>query len=103
MVGVWNPLSQPVIHKQVQGTSVGFPSRTSRTGLWPSSCSPQKSPWPFLESPVPEPRGGGEALRAHQVVGADPEAVVERADLESWEKELSRGGSPALRWLLSTS
>lgn len=99
MVGVWNPLSQPVLHKQVQGTSVGFPSRTSRTGLWPSSCSPQKSPWPFLESSIPEQRDGGEALRAQRSrLYAQTQRLWWREfGLESWEEELSRGGSPALR------
>lgn len=33
MVGIRKPLSQPVIHKQAQSSSVGFPRRPSRTGL----------------------------------------------------------------------
>lgn len=50
--------------------------------------SSKKPPWPFLESPIPEQRDGGELLRAHSSrLSAHPEAVMERARLGELGRE----------------
>ncbi|EDL24988.1 mCG1034925, isoform CRA_a [Mus musculus] len=88
MVGIWNPLSQPVIHKQVHGSSAGFPRRSSRTGLLSSWRTPQS----YLESPTPEWRDGeGKLTLAHssRLYMQEKETLKEKASL-GWMTNLHK-------------